>query len=837
MKTRSSNNFLLALAVIAMLLMAEVGVFAQNLTNTATGNINNAGTIRFRQNAGQFLNARANPVSGGFINNTGTLEFSGVVAAQVFDGANPVGVAGQRIGGTVAYTHANAVAVAVTGNGGTTYYTNLTLAGASTKSVPDNVYIYGVYDPSTSGNRTYAGTFHYDRQAADDQVIYPENNGAGGVNRYNNLDLIGDGTKTVVYDGTPGDAGTVHVEGSLTQIAAVSLRVYDDMRINMTAATASTVDGPVLVGDGVNDANFFMINGDATYGSTVDIASGDFNIEGQGNGIFNGVVTIANGAMNMNAVANGNATYNANVNINNAGLFLLNGAGTATFEAASTVAVAAGGTLRSNDGVAGQIDINGNLSLANDATALLDLGDNTQMFVAGAFTNALDLRTNMLFGDGSTVTYDGAVGQAIMTTVTTNPGNDYFNLSILGAAGNKVPVNNATSPNINLRGDFTLGNAGDYLLDMAGVNSAAYVNISGNGDANFSGVSEVFGKFRRTGFAAGATVYNFNNAQTQLTFSTAPTQFFQLDVRRNTAPDITKIAGPTPPVVDINRRITVERNLGAGTDGEISKIRLAYLPAEYTGTRADRLRLLEAYGDASVHGDKITTGIPITTRDIDAAGFDYLELDGANNPPSQHMLAITDNYGTPGNIWEVSRNSDIVITDEVGLMISIRNGRWSDPETWDEGRKPISEDNCIVRHVVWTGYDQAAFGSRAWTDNEESTPGLVNSNGGVVLANSVTIANSTYPNGGPERSLLIGNEDNAAGTVMVFGVSTGLGNGMFNLQETAAGAWAPNWANSANLQGLWVLAPGGYTPVIRTSQLENRGSINNSAGSTIEIGD
>ncbi len=836
-KTERFTTALLVSAILALILLGTE-LFAQNLTNETSGNINNAGTIRFRQDNAQFINNRPNPVSGGFIVNTGTIEFRGLVANPVFVGSNPVGVSGQRIGGTVEYSAA-AGNITVTGTGAATYYTNLVLSGGSLKSVPDAVYVYGNYNPSTSGNRTYAGTFYYDRAENDDQLIYPENGATAGTNAYNNLTFLGNGTKTIAYVAGPG--GEVYVDNDFTvSDAAVQTRVYDDMVVGRSGGSGSTVAGPMIVGDGTNNGSFSMRNANITYSSTVDVATGVFNIEGTGNGVFNGVVTINTGSMNLTStVANtGNATYNANVNINNNGTLLVAGEGDATFE--QTVAVAAGGTLQSNNNVAGIIDVNGTLTLANAANATLSLGNNTYMYISGVFNNNFDARTNMTFGNGSLVTYDGQNNQQIMTTVAGN-NNDYAGLVIRGAAGTRTPVNNATSPNINIRESFELGTDGDIRLDLYASNPNAYVNITGNGPATYLGLSEVYGKFRRTSFTA-ANGLVFNNAETVLDFATAPASFFQLDIRGGLVPDYTKIATPNAVTTDVQRRITVETN-AAPNQGTVSRMRIAYLPNEYNPSgpdREDRLRLLEAYGNASVRGDKITTGVPITVRNYDNTGWEYLEISGVNNPPSQHLIVMTDNYGTPGQIWEVSRQSDIVLTDEVGLMISIRHGRWSDPETWDEGRKPISEDNCIIRHVVYTGYDGGAsqvFGARPWPDNEEATPGLIQSNGGYVLANSVLIEPENMPITADDRALLIGNQDNAPGVVLVIGTQSGLGNGIRNDNTEALSGWTPNWTNTTGLQGIYVLPPNTYTPVIRFSQITNSGSITNSTGSTIEIGD
>lgn len=807
--TKSNHSFLLS-ALMALLLFAIGGeIIAQTFENNGSC-VYSAGTngiIRMRAptNTGQFT------------------------------GTNPLGATAlARIPGRVEWSNAAPGQVVQA-----RWYTDLFLTGgaAATKQVPDAVYVYKTYDPSAAGTRSYAGTFHYDRDvAAEDQLIYPENGASAANNSYNALDLIGAGTKTVAW--VSGAGGEVHVDDNLSSDAAVSLRVYDDMRINRTGATQSLVNGAVVVGDGTNNGNFFMNVGDANFASTVTVQTGSFNIDNTGNGTFDGVVTINTGSLNLNG--GGDGQFNANVNINNGGTLLVNNAGNANFEA--TTAVAAGGTLKSTNSVSGVIDFNptSTLALANAANSLLDLGQNTTMYIGGIFTNGFDARTNMNFGTGSTVAYDGD-GQGIMSTAQAKP---YQNLTIGGGAGTNTPVSSAVEPDIWMVGNFDMGATDVDILDMASTDVVFHMT---NGLADYGpNTSEVRGKFRRSGVGAG-TYYAFNNLRTLVNFSTAPAGWFQMDVRPDTWPNIQAAVSP---IHDVKRKITLaSNNGGAGNWGEISSLRVGYLPTEYvTGSdpnREDKMRMLE--GDGGDRFEKITTGIPIPfpptlQRELagSASGWSSLEMLGGNGADEHYIVMRSD--ATRGTMYEMGQGHDVVLTDQTGYLISIRNGRWSADNTWDEGRPPMHDEDALIRHIVYTGMDNGPFGSSVETRDEDAIsidPSFTPGNTEELLCNSVTLAVVNSPAvTGPNVALVIGNTDTGLNANMnyIFGTQAGLNNGLFNNNNTCGNLWDENFGSYANLQGIHVLTAGvGRSTNMRTSQLTNEGRITNNG--VIEIGD
>jgi len=419
--------------------------------------------------------------------------------------------AANRIEGTVEWFNINPQQIQAN-----RYYENLTTAGAGTKTYQGNTWVSAIYLPS-GGDRDYSTfTFYYD---GGDQTIFPEGSTSGTLNRYNNLylDATAAANKTIVA--VSGNGGEVNVRKDFTSTALAALVAYDNMTVGQEAGVGSTVAGAVTIGNGTDAAVY---------------------------------------TQNLNNIA-----YSAAVTIANAGDFILNDAGNATF--AGNVAVGAGGGIASTDNVTGDFDFNGTLALA-DATSTLGLGLATQMTVSDVFTNGDPARTNMTFEDGSFVIYDGPANQSIMSTAQAN---SYANLTIEGGA--KVPNSGAGAPNIYMRGNFIMGNAGLTTLDMA---TSDVIFAMTNGTATYgANLSEVRGKFRRSGLTA-AQDYNFNNLRTVFNFSTVAGDWFQLDVRPSTAPII---QAPTAPTVDVQRKFTLASSNGAGSFGEVAALSLIHI--------------------------------------------------------------------------------------------------------------------------------------------------------------------------------------------------------------------------------------------------------------------
>lgn len=212
---KKTNNLIAAITLLAVLLVSSLDVYSQNFTNNTNGTYT----------AGACSAVIKMKSTGGTFNGT----------AQLGTGT------ANRIDGIVDW--------AATSGGQTVqalYYTNLFVSGG-TKTIPNGVYVSGTGCPtaftayaqlqtsgvgyavaSGTGNRTYAGTFYYDGTSA--QIIFPENGGNAGTNRYNNLDLAGSAKST---------SGDVIMDGLLNVHSTATLTTADNFTVGNGASVAS----------------------------------------------------------------------------------------------------------------------------------------------------------------------------------------------------------------------------------------------------------------------------------------------------------------------------------------------------------------------------------------------------------------------------------------------------------------------------------------------------------------------------------------------------------------------------------------------------------------------
>ena len=214
----------------------------------------------------------------------------------------------------------------------------------------------------------------------------------------------------------------------------------------------------------------------------------------------------------------------------------------------------------------------------------------------------------------------------------------------------------------------------------------------------------------------------------------------------------------------------------------------------------------------------------------DPREIDYVNLVGTNI--GINLIAAAGG----GTSRQLSSGSEIILSSAPMDVISIANGRWSDPLTWDIGDVPAANDNVHVRHVVYTGIDAQVFGaSRAWTVAERQ--GSLAGDLGAA-ANRIIVEHDPVAPSNP-TALVIGNSSLAmAGGEYLF--RTRLVDGLKNyIQNDVTGVSADGEGTSATgMAGIWVRTVGtganGFTPVLGTYQMNNAGTINNN--SIIEVG-
>ncbi len=542
----------------------------------------------------------------------------------------------------------------------------------------------------------------------------------------------------------------------------------------------------------------FPVTGDDAYNNLA--LDGSNHIIPVGTTTVEGTITLPTGPLALNGVLNSGLTSTllGIVNINNGGTWNI-GTGDITYSA--NVNVANGGTL---NGGAGDIIIGASSTLAlAGSTAIVDLDATEEMFITGAFTNAGD-GTNLSFDCASTVTYNGTTAnQLILPTITSNP-YGILTLTSSSKRGGTATYGN----NVEICGNFSLSGGN---LDM--VTNGGYVNmLDQTSTATYAGLNEVVGAFRRQYTTTATGPYTYNNSGTLLTFTEAPDAagYYQLFVEGSNNPR--QFDNST----DVNRTITpTYASLGNFTH----TIQAAYLATELPGTWATdlgeaNLKFFESDNSAieKVAGTSYT-------RTPAGAGFGLLSLGDISNGTG----------AVDGNVEKLFTSGNDLVLRASNTMISIANGRWTNPGTWDEGRVPNDADNVDIRTLVYVGIDGPFAGTDA-TGNTTSETSIYSTN-----AAARTILISQYE----DASLVIGNEDNAADYVhkTLFNGTSFVNNNTLAATNILATTDKTTVAPlTQNVNGLFLLGLSSNTgiPSLGTAVLQNSGAIQNAG--VIEIG-
>jgi hypothetical protein len=627
-------------------------VIKGNLTNYGTSNaatpaIKNAGTIEFTGVASVFANETATPISDGKIDNSGTgiIKFSGNVTVSVFTGTGtPIGVsATERIAGTVEY-------------GAASDAQNVWGIGNSAPTFYTNLTLSGASTKAiadaahvsevytASTSGNRAYTGTFYYDGSLAQTIFGENGGSAGSNRYNNLDFSGGGTKSII-SGAP---NIVYVDGGLTTYNGTATLVNNLFYIGQNAATASNIAGAVTIDGTTPTAEFKNGMSNATFGSTVDLNSGGlFTMDNSGFVTFNGITTVNSGKIFNNGSAN-------------------------------TADLTIGGS--------------GSLILATGGSALFELAASREMYITGTYTNNDAARNNQTFGACSEVHYNGPGAQTIVSTVASNP---YGSLATYNA-DKSVNGNVFFACNLSVAGGNI--NMGTDIMHMTDVTKSVVYNNPGNFVASQDGASEVVGKFQLDGGAAFvlANPYRLNNHRDLITFtagSFAAGDNFQFESHPGTAPVQYDVN------TDVNRKVIPSWSIGSGE--WTFTLEAGYMASEFTGSPGlgeDKLKFFRTKGsDPTSDIEKIATGSTYT-RTVGGAIPHSLAYAGIISSASNNVDGNPDANFTSGNELLLRASNQTV---------TIANGRWSNPATWDDGVEPPSDAQAFVRHTVHVGYVRA----------------------------------------------------------------------------------------------------------------------------------
>lgn len=650
------------------------------------------------------------------------------------------------------------------------HYEKLVISGTGNKAVPTGVYVYGITDatctpilPAYSETDTYpfsiaiggpnvsfAGTFNYaGSTTGENQNIFPTNTASGGPD-YDDLALIGDGTKTVQ------STDEVNISGSLTSSATTPLIVAGDLFLG---ADASTLDGTLTLNDN---------------GATLNMGVGDL-------------------------------TLNGNANITAGTIFSETGDGDVTVGTTST------------------------LALAGD-NSILDFEDNTNLIITGAITNG-GTGINLVFACLSTVTYNGAAGQDVLPTISTN---SYGNLVL--SNGGKDAGSAAYGNDFYVCNDFTLNGGGNFNLYAAIPAGGVLYMTAEDAVVTYGANEEVVGKMNRVIGETPTAPYVFNNAQTILTLATDtdnPTSI-ELAVRPSTNPynfDGTK---------DVNRKVNMTYS-GNGPGDFEWQARVGYLIAEgpsggtWPGLYTQgSVRFYES-DNVAADDEKVGTGNPYSRNAAAGANLGYVQLAGIGN---------TSTTAIPNGIGVFASTNDLKLTAGPTTFYTVNDGRWTNPGTWDEGARPTASDDTEIRHMVYVGINgpfAGTIGEPGDADTEQEDLNTLSENaaypGGISAARSIEIA-SGYTN----ASLIIGNEDNGLNYKFATEVNdaTSFVNNNTNAHVAAfPSALAKTGYAKASFNGLWLMYGNSNwnmanVPQFSTYNVLNLGAINNEG--VIEVG-
>ncbi len=628
-----------AIAALALGLLVVDGQ-SQTLKNQSTGRIVNNGSIKFTCEAGQFQNA-ADPTVATTLVNNGTIEFEENASAtgklQFTD------LTGAAAGNSFGLAPTSRVPGTVIFNGGGAqviqsdlYLTNLDLGGSGNKTYDGDIYVAGAYTVTT-------GT-----------PVYANAGGSGG-------------------------GMTFYYDGATDQTIYATAGGHTYYNLGFLDAGVKTLAGATLA----------TTTNDATIGGTPSTrASGNVIIDGQltvnhsllqeagaGNLIIDNITDANTGTVLLAGTnaGTGNSLLEATTNIGNGGVLRTTGDGVLTVATGANLNVNAG-TFNLN---AGNADIDGTLAAAATA-GVIDVDQSRTLTISGTFTNAGD-GTNLLFadetvaGDGlaSTVIYDGGAAQAVVTTIASNP---YANLQVINA-GAKVP-----GGNIYVANDWTLGDA-DFAM---GANTLFMTDNAAT--ATYNTDHEVTGRMNRTMGVGGPLTFNNSSTTVAVTANTASLTDLTLNVQPGGYSTDATYSAHYDGTTDVDRLITYDYSQTAAD--WVAIFEFGYKKAEEpayapnpAGGNYDHTSLRFRELTAADVSEKVATG-SATGDDYAAAVFASRSLPGIQ--PGTATLAQIDDP------------APLFLRGGPTTFISITDGRWSNPNTWDEGAEPGPGDFTII---------------------------------------------------------------------------------------------------------------------------------------------
>jgi hypothetical protein len=270
-------------------------------------------------------------------------------------------------------------------------------------------------------------------------------------------------------------------------------------------------------------------------------------------------------------------------------------------------------------------------------------------------------------------------------------------------------------------------------------NGGGYVNIlSGTaGNVTYTNNEEVVGEFRRTHAFTPGQDNVFNNAATIANFASSTGNYFSFIVDPNGQTDSYVAA------TDVDRDINIDYDLTAW----VADITAGYQAADVTtlvgaGNTEAQIRFRE--GTSTPEDEKVSTGNAYVRTASGPGSLGSVQL-----PAMEYTGTDVDGLPDAGFF----AGNDLILRAGPAIWYSVNPGRWSNPDTWDEGTEPPTDAEVVVRHNVHAGFVRAVDAYAT----PEATPG--------AMATKITIQN---PNIDPVNfgnpTLIIGNNDAVDGS-------------------------------------------------------------------------
>ena len=434
-----------------------------NVANAAsiTGNVTNAGTVDIDTDIG-----------GTFTSTGGTADIAGNVTGLVTNTLGATTITGnlangaQVDGGTLTVT-GNINGADLTVNGGTA-----TVTGDIAQNVLNNAGgIFNFTAGTLTGLATNAGTFT-STGALDGGLT--NNNGTANINSGSVADVT-------VTGGTVNVASAASITGNVSN--AGTLDIDTDIQGTFTSTGGmATIDGNVT-GLVTNTLGVTTITGNLAAGAQV--GGGTLNVTGDINGAdltVNGGTATVIGTVAQNAVVGTNGTFNltgtVTGNLTNSGIFsLANGIGTANVGNNFTQTSSGRFNVEiANPNQEDQLIVNGNVTIdgviqvTNIGPASINDGQEFDLLTTnGTITDNGVTVTSNLLDDNTPLTFTLLVDSKnikIVTGILTMPGATGNIQSLLGAAPEGTPLNNAFQNLIRLPIGNAPGQTNDFVAQL-----------------------------------------------------------------------------------------------------------------------------------------------------------------------------------------------------------------------------------------------------------------------------------------------------------------------------------------------------------------------------------